>query len=43
MPHSFFDIDEHGALAHPADFHALPKDASPHQVLDILQGRAAST
>jgi len=26
------------ALAHPADFHALPKDASPHQVLDILRG-----
>ena len=29
------------ALAHPADFHALPKDASPQQVLDIVEGRAS--
>jgi leucyl/phenylalanyl-tRNA--protein transferase len=28
------------ALAHQATFHALPADASPRQVLDILQGRA---
>ena len=27
------------ALAHDADFHALPTDASPHRVLDIVQGR----
>src|SRR6185295_386413 len=29
------------ALAHDADFHALPKDASPQQVLDIVEGRAS--
>ena len=28
------------ALAHQANFHALPTDASPHEVLDIVQ-RAA--
>jgi leucyl/phenylalanyl-tRNA---protein transferase len=30
-----------GALAHEADFHALPPDASPHWVLDIIQGHQA--
>jgi leucyl/phenylalanyl-tRNA--protein transferase len=28
------------ALAHEASFHALPADASPHWVLDIIQQRA---
>ncbi len=29
------------ALAHEADFHALPTDASAHWVLDIIQGHQA--
>jgi leucyl/phenylalanyl-tRNA--protein transferase len=28
------------ALAHQATFHALPQDASPQQILEIVQGRA---
>jgi len=30
------------ALAHQATFHALPADASPLQVLDIVQGKTAA-
>ena len=31
------------ALAHQADFHALPADASPQRVLDIVQGQQPAT
>ena len=30
------------ALAHEANFHALPADASPQRVLDIIQPRTAA-